>query len=166
MGTNEETSEAIYCLICGKELSRDNPLVTATLDDQSSIYAHERCAKGLSLLLEQIGGTHSSPKLLNGLVRNVQGKLILTKRNFPSQYIPILIFYSLHNEAPLEIDKLREWLTLNRLDFSNPLVPVKRLTKKGALAVMVGEDKTARYFLTDEGMDQLKEYLGQSGKKE
>lgn len=155
------------CLICGQNLDLiEDPIIDTRLEDGSKIYAHIRCTEALSNLLRQIGYHKDQTEHVKGLVRNIDGKMVITRRDFPNQSIPILLFYRLHSETPIAIDKLKEWLDLNGLDFSNPAVPVRRLVKKGALAVMVGEDRVSRYFLTDTGANELNEYSGKMSKEE
>ena len=158
---NDEIEEATpRCLICGQSLSSlENSLIKSSLDDRSLVYAHKRCATGLSRILEQVDYQKPQTTQFHELVRNVDGKMIVTRRDFPNQYVPILLFYSLHLDTPTTLVKLKEWLTLNDLDLSNPNVPVKRLLKKGALSIIVGEDKESRFFITKTGLEELEEYV-------
>ena len=160
-GTNSK------CLICGQNLDViEDSIIETTLDNGSMMYAHSRCATGLSHLIEQAGYDKHQAKHVSNLVRNINGKMIITRRDFPNQYTAILLFYSLQGDTPTAIEKLKEWLDLNNLDFSNPNVPIKRLVKNGALAVMVGEDKVRRYFITETGLNELNEYLGTMNEEE
>ncbi len=162
-----EVGTSSTCLICGQNLDLIEDLIIDTsLEDGSKKYAHIRCTEALSNLLGQIGYRNNKTEHMKSIVRNIDGKMVITQRDFPNQYIPILLFYSLHDETPTPINKLKEWLDLNDLDFSNPIVPVGRLVKKGELAVMVEDDRVSRYFLTDTGATKLNEYLGKMSKEE
>jgi hypothetical protein len=154
------------CLICGLpiELDEEN-LVVVNLNEGDTIYAHSRCAKGLSKILNMVD--YQRPRELGlhkNIVKEVAGKIVLIRRDFPNQYIPILIFFQLHLDTPQPIAALRQWLELNQVVLSNPSVPLKRLLDKNALAVVVDDD-TALYFITDIGSNELREYVDETTKE-
>lgn len=162
MNNRDENKDVETCLVCGQNLDfNDDSIIRANLNDGSEVYAHRRCVDGLSQLLNQLG--HSVPERTetDSLVRDFDGKWILTRHDFPNQYVPILIFFNLHGNTPVSKEELRNWLDLNDLDFSNPSVPIRRLVKRGALSVMVENDGTSNYFITQKGVDELNGYLAE-----
>lgn len=148
------------CIICGRPVNpSDMQTLTAILEDGSEVHAHRRCAEGVSRLIQEVGHRADELGQLGGLVKKIEGKWVLMRHDFPNQYMPILLFYQLHRNNPLPIEELRTWLNLNRMNFSNPSVPVKRLVRRGALTVMVGEDNATRYFITALGIKKLNNQL-------
>ena len=96
---------------------------------------------------------------LEGFVKLIDGQWILTRRVFPNQYIPVLIFFRLHSESPQSTQQLNEWLTINHLNLANPSIIVQRLTNNEDLAVIKDENGLLRRFLTEKGNVRLKEYF-------
>ncbi len=99
------------------------------------------------------------PEELDGFVKLVDGQWILTRRAFPNQYIPVLIFFRLHSESPQTTQQLNEWLAINNLDIANPSIITKRLINREDLAVIRDENGFLRCFLTENGNSTLKKYL-------
>ncbi len=149
------------CLICGKAISSDSAFIEAILDTNERVIAHKFCVLGMKALLELMGfdNESDSSELLKGVVKKYEDKWILLRRSFPNQKIPILIYFQLHKGNPKSMQDLKDWLRINKMKYSNPSVPVKRLVDGGFLAVLVNENNTDQYFITDDGSRMLTKYL-------
>lgn len=148
------------CLICRSSLNRDDgATIRAKLEDGSEVYGHRRCIEGISRLQGQLGNNYSWKEKQRLPIREIEGEWVLTRHEFPNQYIPILIFLSLHGDSAVPLDEIKSWIELNDLDFSNPNVPIKRLVRKSSISVISDKNGPSKYFITEKGAKQLEEYL-------
>ena len=151
--------EAI-CFLCRYQVdTSDNTLIRGVLSNGLQVYAHALCAEAIKTILETQGGVMPKTVVLAGLARAFKGEWILTRRQFPNQYVPILAYFYLNRNEPRSAVELAQWLARNGVDFSNPAVPIRRLGDRSSLSVIVSEDGMKRYLLTSTGEAELMRYL-------
>lgn len=97
--------------------------------------------------------------LLEDVIMEIEGNPVLIYRNFPNQYIPILIFFEIYRDEPKTYTELRKWLDSNAVKMKNISIPIRRLLDRGSLAVIKNGERITRYLITDAGRTELKEYV-------
>ena len=130
------------------------------------MYAHTLCAEAIRVILGTRSDVKPMMQKLHGLVREFKGDWILNRREFTNQYVPILAYFYLNRDKPKSVVELTQWLTRNGVDFSNPAVPIGRLAGRSSLSVIVDEDGSKRYLLTETGEAELMKYLDELKRKD
>ena len=159
LGTKPEVLDDT-CWLCKRSIDRESASTLATiLSDGSRISAHGLCVEALRRLLGSQENAPIAPTALGNLVRSFNGEWILTNRQFANEYVPILVFFSLSRERPKSLNDLRQWLTKNDVHLSNPATSVARLVDKSSLTVIVEQDGTKQFLITDKGEQELTGYV-------
>lgn len=150
------------CFICRRSITGSDETDCEKLDDGRTIIAHIECINALAKIIRK---TTTQPPIsqqqMEGIASLVSGQWVLTRRSFPNQLTPVLLFFGLHSESPKSTQELKHWLGINNLAISNPSMRIKRLIDRDALAVIKSEEGTFRYFITESGSTLLEEYLGE-----
>lgn len=146
-----------HCWICHIETTEADIRVLKT--DQGEIAVHAGCLSEFGMVAREalkLSGQATPALGLERIVREVDGKIVLIHRKFPSEQVPILVYLA-RFDRPVPVLEVYEWLRRNELKIKNPSLALLRLSSKG-LATTLKQDETRFAMITDSGRKMLDEF--------
>lgn len=150
------------CALCRNEVTTEDG--RSISDGGRTLVVHASCFADFSVLTREAlreSGATTPLTGLNRLSRVVNGKLILTHRQFPNDQIPLLIYIA-HKDQAVVVSDVYTWLRQNEMSIKNPSLQVHRLREKGLVATF-DEDGTRWIVINDEGKRALQEFAESLG---